>query len=160
MWVCDYGASIRGGLRDFSPLRGKGDEDRDSSCLQRKMLIKLVEGYGRKGREWECGESYDLLLSPSFLNPSIVLSISFLPPLASTNLPPILMLTFSLAFALNSRFRRRCRIWIQTYTPQSLEFSCCGLSSRFRNLSCLPNNWLIFLVAKFASLKFDGVIES
>jgi len=47
--------------------------------------------------------TYDRLLSPSFLKLSMVFNISFRPPEASTSFPPILILTFSLAFALSSR---------------------------------------------------------
>lgn len=63
---------------------------------------------------WSAGAAYDLRLSPSFLKVSMILNISFLPPLASTIFPPMLMLIFSLAFALRSLFNNRCLIWMQT----------------------------------------------
>ena len=74
--------------------------------------------------------TYDLRLSPSFLNPSIILSISFLPCAASTLFPPMLILTFSFACAINSFLNNKCLICIQTNTPQSLLFSCWGESAR------------------------------
>ena len=74
--------------------------------------------------------TYDLRLSPSFLNPSIILNISFLPCVASTLFPPMLILTFSFACAISSFLNSKCLICIQTKTPQSLLFSCCGESAR------------------------------
>ena len=68
--------------------------------------------------------TYDLRLSPSLLNPSIILNISFRPCTASTLFPPMLILTFSFAWAINSFLNSKCLICIQTNTPQSLLFSC------------------------------------
>jgi hypothetical protein len=77
--------------------------------------------------------TYDLLRSPSRLKLSIIRPISFLPSLASTLRPPILILTFSSLRTMSSLFSRRCRMLRQTKTPQSDPFSCKGLSSSGMN---------------------------
>ena len=58
--------------------------------------------------------AYDLLLSPSFLNFSIICSISFLPPPASMTFPAIDMLILVELFAFNNLFMSKCRICMQT----------------------------------------------
>lgn len=58
--------------------------------------------------------THDLLLSPSFLNFSIICNISFLPPEASIIFPPMDILIFVLEFAFNSLFMSKCLICIQT----------------------------------------------
>lgn len=58
--------------------------------------------------------TYDRLLSPSFLNFSMIVNISFLPPSASIIFPAMLMLILVWLFAFSSLFISRCRICIQT----------------------------------------------
>jgi hypothetical protein len=84
-------------------------------------------------KEEKKSKTYERLLSPSFLNISITLNISFLPPVASTFLPFILILTLSCACACKSLPNNKCCISKHTKTPQSLPFSCCGESSKFTN---------------------------
>lgn len=105
-------------------------------------------------------KTYDLLLSPSFLNPSMILAISFLPSLASYLWPPILMLTFSLLLTCNNRFKRRCLMLKQTNTPQSELFACCGESSRSMKRSGRNSRWESLAVTWWASALFPGGNES
>ncbi len=99
--------------------------------------------------------THDLLFSPSFRKPSTIFNISFLPAAASTFLPPILILTFSFAWASNSLFSSKWRICMHTKTPQSLLFSCCGESVRSINFNSLPVSRSIFRVAVSASCRLD-----
>lgn len=69
-------------------------------------------------------DTHDLRRSPSLRKFSIILSISFRPPLLSTIFPAMLIDTFSRALATSRRLTSRCRIKRQTNTPQSLPFSC------------------------------------
>ena len=85
-------------------------------------------------------KTHDLRLSPSLRNPSIILNISFRPCTASTLFPPMLILTFSFAWAINSFLNSKCLICMQTNTPQSLLFCCCGESAKSTNSRFLPNN--------------------
>lgn len=80
----------------------------NNDCPELIHSLQSQEGITEQIR-W-IGRTYDRLLSPSFLNNSIVFRISFLPPAASTTLPPILILTFSLAFALSNLFNNKCFI--------------------------------------------------
>jgi len=84
----------------------------------------------------------DLLLSPSFRLSSIILNISFLPSLASIFFPPILILTFSFVLTISSLLSNKCFIIKHTKTPQSLPFSCCGVSFKLINLIRWPRRRL------------------
>ncbi len=99
----------------------------------------LLLGYFHHTREPSEIKAYDLLLSPSFLNASMIFSISFLPAPASIVFPLMLILIFCLESASSSLLSSKCRIWIHTKTPQSLEFSCWGESVRSTNCNFLPS---------------------
>lgn len=90
--------------------------------------------------------AYDLLLSPSRLKSSMILMISFLPSLASTLLPPMLILTFSWVLTWSSLLSSKCLMLRHTNTPQSDKFSCCGLSCRLMNLRGLLSSLQSFWV--------------
>ena len=108
----DYESILGGDLESLVLPLPNGDALRLCSVL---VSIELAMGFPFGGNGTEIRRrAYDLLLSPSFLNPSMVLNISFLPPLASMSFPPILIETFSLAFALRSLLRSKCLIWMQT----------------------------------------------
>jgi hypothetical protein len=112
------GESILGGLFDFRPGCGE--------------LLVLSEGKGFWSAS-HCGKfceksTHDRLLSPSRLKSSIIRNISFLPAVASTVLPPRLILTFESVLTMSNLLSSKCRIFRQTNTPQSEELSCCGLS--------------------------------
>lgn len=105
-------------------------------------------------------QTHDLLLSPSRLNPSIIFNISFRPAVASTFLPPKLISAFPPVPVRNSFLTSKCRMRTQTKTPQSLELSCCGASSRSTKRTSLPSSWAILWAASAASPWLDGRMES
>ena len=117
---------------------------------------------GGGGEEGGGGEraTDDFCLAPSLRKVSISLNISFLPALASTGLPLMLMEIFLVESAIRSFLMSRYLITMQTYTPQSEPFSCCGLSVRLVNLSGFPSSWPILCTAVWASLRLEGERES
>jgi hypothetical protein len=123
----------------------------ESPCQQ--ILLSFC-----KGSKWS--GTHERLLSPSFLNISITLNISFLPPVASTFLPFILILTLSCACACNNRPNNKCCISKHTKTPQSLPFSCCGESSKFTNLRGFWRSWEMCWDSILASFMLCGARES
>lgn len=99
--------------------------------------------------------TYDLRLSPSFLKLSIILNMSFLPSLALTSLPAIVMLTLEPESAVKSLFNKRCFINRHTNTPQSLPLSCCGVSSMLTNRNCRPSSCASLCAAACAGRKLS-----
>lgn len=73
--------SMRGGLLEW---RSDGLE----LCLRHKRQSNTISNNKRKEN------TYDLLRTPSFLNPSIIFNISLRPEVASTLFPAKLILTF------------------------------------------------------------------
>lgn len=163
------GQSIRGGdLDEWSFDMPKGEALRLGRLPVSKKWPSLfvscrnvhIDERSKINRRRRRGRTNDRLLSPSLLYPSMMLNISFRPPFASTYFPPMLIVTLSRAWTCNNLLTNRCRICTHTNTPQSLLFSCCGLSSRSWKRNSLPSSWLIFCVANSASDSFMGRRES
>ena len=149
------GESILGGLLDFIP--GPGD--------LLSLYVHLVSFWEILLARIDVDVSqeqitYDLRLSPSRLLSSMILNISFLPSLASIFFPPILILTFSFVLTINSLLSNKCFIIRHTYTPQSLPFSCCGVSFRLINRMRGPRRRLSFSVTIAALSRFWLLRES
>lgn len=90
-------------------------------ALRLATSLPLVGGKGLRLR---------LLILASFLNPYMILKISTRPFFAFTSDWPILMLISRPVGVVKSLLRSKCFMMTHTNTPQSLLFSCCGLSSR------------------------------
>ena len=123
---------------------------------QDKIMLRTSRQQQQTDGDWKEKITHDRLLSPSLRLSSMIRSISFLPCVASTNFPAMVMLTFCLLFAIKSFFSSKCRICTHTNTPQSLLFFCCGLSAKSKKRNSLPSNCANFRLACSPSTLLAG----